>query len=106
VLPVNFALDGRDVVFRTDRGAKLDASRGARVCFEVDTWDAVYERGWSALALGVAERVEDPQELERLEGLRLRPWAGGVRRYVVRIRVQQWSGRRLPRAWQYPMSPR
>src|SRR5690242_4551703 len=39
VLPVNFALDGRDVVFRTDLGTKLDACDGARVCFQVDHTD-------------------------------------------------------------------
>lgn len=103
VLPVNFVLDGRDVVFRSDPGAKLDASRGGRVCFQVDHADSLYERGWSALALGLADRVDDPDELERLQRLRLRPWAGGVKANWVRVTVQQWSGRRLPHAWRYPM---
>jgi nitroimidazol reductase NimA-like FMN-containing flavoprotein (pyridoxamine 5'-phosphate oxidase superfamily) len=103
VLPVNFALDGRDVVFRTDPGAKLDASRGGRVCFQVDRAESLYERGWSALALGIADRVDDRAEIERLQRVTLQSWAGGAKANWVRIAVQQWSGRRLPHAWRYPM---
>jgi nitroimidazol reductase NimA-like FMN-containing flavoprotein (pyridoxamine 5'-phosphate oxidase superfamily) len=37
VYPVNYLLDGRDVVFRTDEGTKLDAAhRCALATFEVD----------------------------------------------------------------------
>jgi uncharacterized protein len=103
VLPVNFVMDGRDVVFRTDPGAKLTASAGGRVCFQADGSDSLYERGWSALGFGIADRVVDPEELERLQQKGLRPWAGGAKAFWVRIRVQQWTGRRLPRAWRYPM---
>ena len=106
VLPVNFVLDGHDVVFRTDPGAKLDACSGGRVCFEADRADDLYQRGWSALGIGVADRVDDPCDIAHLEGLGLRPWAGGVKSHWVRVQVQQWSGRRLPRAWRYPMPTR
>jgi nitroimidazol reductase NimA-like FMN-containing flavoprotein (pyridoxamine 5'-phosphate oxidase superfamily) len=105
VLPVNFAVDGRDVVFRTDPGTKLDACRGQRVCFEVDGADSVYQRGWSALALGVAEWVQDDDVIEQLERTHVRPWASGAKRHWVRVAVEQWSGRRLARSWRYPMSP-
>jgi uncharacterized protein len=106
VLPVNFVLDGHDVVFRSDPGAKLDASRGGRACFQVDRAECLYERGWSALALGTADRIDDPAEIDRLQRLGLRPWAGGAKANWVRITVHQWSGRRLPRAWRYPMPTR
>ena len=106
VLPINFAIDGRDVVFRTDPGAKLTASQGGRVCFQADAAESLYERGWSVLGLGIADRVDDPAELARLQELALRPWAGGPKAHWVRIRVEQWSGRRLARAWRYPMPTR
>jgi hypothetical protein len=106
VLPVNFALDGRDVVFRTDHGTKLDSCEGARVCVEIDDADSVDQRGWSALALGIGERVVDPHEVERLHHTHVHPWAGGAKAHWVRVHVEQWSGRRLPRSWRYPMSPR
>jgi hypothetical protein len=74
------------------------------VCFEIDRTDSVYERGWSALAFGVADRITYDHENERLLP-HLRPWTGGPKAHWVRIRVEQWSGRRLPRAWRYPLSP-
>lgn len=41
VLPVNFALDGNDVVIRTDPGTKLAATRGgAQVAVQLDCTDA------------------------------------------------------------------
>jgi nitroimidazol reductase NimA-like FMN-containing flavoprotein (pyridoxamine 5'-phosphate oxidase superfamily) len=39
VLPVNYALDGDAVVFRTDPGTKLDQGPMARASFEVDAFD-------------------------------------------------------------------
>jgi nitroimidazol reductase NimA-like FMN-containing flavoprotein (pyridoxamine 5'-phosphate oxidase superfamily) len=106
VVPINFVLDGRDVVFRTDPGGKLTACQGGRVCFQADRSDCVYERGWSALAFGIADQVHDRAEIDRLQQMELRPWAGGAKAHWVRVRVAQWSGRRLPRAWRYPMPTR
>ncbi len=39
VLPINYALDGETVVFRTDPGTKLDHGPRARASFEVDCFD-------------------------------------------------------------------
>jgi hypothetical protein len=106
VLPINFLIDGRDVVFRTDAGAKLTASQGGRVCFQADVAESVYRRGWSALAFGIANRIDDPAEIAGLQERAPRPWAGGHKAYWVRIHVEQWSGRRLANAWRYPMPTR
>ncbi|HUI49174.1 MAG TPA: pyridoxamine 5'-phosphate oxidase family protein, partial [Acidimicrobiia bacterium] len=35
VVPVNYALMGRQIVFRSDTGTKLHASAGRRVAFEI-----------------------------------------------------------------------
>jgi nitroimidazol reductase NimA-like FMN-containing flavoprotein (pyridoxamine 5'-phosphate oxidase superfamily) len=102
VLPVNFAVDGDAIVFRTGPGAKLAAVGGGRVAFEADAADSTYRAGWSVLAFGIADEVVDPAEVARLEGLPVRPWAGGERSHWVRIRVVRISGRRVPRAWRYP----
>jgi nitroimidazol reductase NimA-like FMN-containing flavoprotein (pyridoxamine 5'-phosphate oxidase superfamily) len=40
VTPVNYALDGESVVFRTDPGTKLDQGPRARAGFEVDAGSA------------------------------------------------------------------
>jgi nitroimidazol reductase NimA-like FMN-containing flavoprotein (pyridoxamine 5'-phosphate oxidase superfamily) len=106
VLPVNFCLDGDDIVFRTDPGSKLLASQGsAPVAFEVDSTDPLYESGWSILAFGMANEVTEEAELGRLRRLPLRPWARGTKAHWVRIRVVQLTGRRVPRAWRYPSPP-
>lgn len=39
ILPVNYALAGEAIVFRTAPGTKVGAGRGAPVCFEVDRFD-------------------------------------------------------------------
>jgi uncharacterized protein len=98
VLPVNFALDGEAVVFRTGPGRKLDAAvSGAVVAFEVDEVDAWYHEGWSVVVQGIAQRITDPDDLERLRRLPLRPWAPGPKDDYVRIAPTIVSGRRLSR---------
>ncbi len=97
VLPVNFALDRNMVVFRTDDGAKLDASRGSRVAFEVDGSDAA-AGGWSVMVRGEAVEVTDPAELKRLSELPLHPLAPGAKRHYVRILPAALTGRRFPGA--------
>ena len=48
IMPVNHSLDGTTVVFRTATGSKLTAATQASVvAFEVDSWDAVIQDGWS-----------------------------------------------------------
>jgi hypothetical protein len=96
VLPVNFAVLGDDVVFRTDRGAKLDAAlHHAVVAFEVDSFDTFDHTGWSVLVTGVADPITDPGELEAARRLPLRPWAGGNPDNYVKIRSQLVTGRRV-----------
>ena len=106
VLPVNYRLDGGDVVFRTGEGGKLLAVSGAaRVAFQVDAFDTMYQSGWSVLLHGVAAEITDPGELGREEWSELRAWAGGPKQHLVRISVLEVSGRRLARAWAYPAPP-
>ena len=96
VLPVNFAFSEGSVVFRTSTGAKLAAaSQGEQVAFEVDEIDSTWEEGWSVLVQGRAEEVVDPDELERLESLPLRPWGPGEKHALVRIMPSSISGRRI-----------
>ena len=46
IYPVNHAVDGQTIVFRTERGEKLRGlDRSPSVCFEVDGYDADVEHG-------------------------------------------------------------
>jgi nitroimidazol reductase NimA-like FMN-containing flavoprotein (pyridoxamine 5'-phosphate oxidase superfamily) len=99
VQPVNYALDGEDVIIRTSPGSKLSAAlRRAIVAFEVDDYDAETRTGWSVVLVGRARRVEDPAELDRLRLLDLWPWVPGGRDEFIRISPRLRSGRRILRS--------
>lgn len=96
VLPVNYAMDGDDVVFRTAEGTKLDAAvRGATVSFEIDHADRIYQTGWSVLVSGRAELVTDAAELARVRRLPLRPWSTHDASNWIVIRAEEITGRRI-----------
>lgn len=95
VFPVNFALDGRSVVFRTAPGTKLAAAvRNQEVAFEVDEVDSLFETGTSVMIHGQATVVPEADR-EQLADLRLRPWAPGERDEFVRVTPRWVSGRRI-----------
>lgn len=97
ILPVNYAVDGRSLVFRTGLGSKLTAGvRLAPVCLEIDSFDPVDHSGWSVLAKGVADEVLDDTEIARFEALPVRPWSNpDLRCHWVRILVEEVTGRRV-----------
>lgn len=95
VLPVNYALHGEHVVFRTGPGSKLSAGRGRQVCFEVDAFDRETRSGWSVVARGrldeVAEFDRDRHEIEHL----VEEWLGDGRPHLLRLTPAIISGRRI-----------
>jgi nitroimidazol reductase NimA-like FMN-containing flavoprotein (pyridoxamine 5'-phosphate oxidase superfamily) len=96
ILPVNYAVDRRSIVFRTAGGTKLDAvTSWPSVAFEIDGVDD--ERGpWSVLVTGRGERLRDPQAVAAAEALGVRPWAPGGKLHWISIAARRVSGRRLP----------
>ncbi|MCD0450170.1 pyridoxamine 5'-phosphate oxidase family protein [Actinocorallia sp. API 0066] len=99
IQPVNFVMDGADVVLRTGRGSTLEiAMRRAVVAFEAGAFDPVTHAGWTVTVLGESRAVTDPAEHARLAALPLRVWAGGERDHFVRITGRRISGRLLQEA--------
>jgi uncharacterized protein len=100
VLPVNHAIDGQDVVFRTASGSKLTAAEEQDlVAFEVDRYDLQARTGWSVLVTGRATVVYDEAETRRLNRLNLHPWATTVDHpFWVRIHPTSVTGRSTPGA--------
>ena len=98
MLPVNHAVDGQDVVFRSAIGSKLSAAESEKiVTFEADHFDARRRVGWSVVVTGHAEVVYDDADIAALDRLGLVPWADAVERsFWVRIRPTSVTGRRLP----------
>lgn len=105
--PVNYAMDGDTVVLRTAEGSELvgladrgDPPAAALVAFEVDHVDYDRHQGWSVLAVGPLTRVVDVAALQRIaHEWSPRPWAGGDREVVLRVAVEELSGRRLGNDW-------
>lgn len=93
VVPVNYALEGRDLLIRSGSGPKLQAAeRGDQVAFEVDDLDEVTRAGWSVVVYGRASVV---QPAEHLDATMPTAWAGGPRDHLLRIRPRRLTGRRL-----------
>ncbi|HEX6312169.1 MAG TPA: pyridoxamine 5'-phosphate oxidase family protein [Acidimicrobiia bacterium] len=96
IFPVNYAVDGATIVFRTDAGTKLDGvSSGFNVAFEIDGIEPLYHTGWSVMVTGHGREVVEPNELRVIGELPVRPWAGGEKSHFVRIRPDTITGRRI-----------
>jgi nitroimidazol reductase NimA-like FMN-containing flavoprotein (pyridoxamine 5'-phosphate oxidase superfamily) len=97
VLPVNYALDGDHVVFRTAPGGKLSAVGRAPVCFEIDGFDRDAHTGWSVVVHGRLEEITEHQAsvLGRLRSTGLSPWLPEGRDHWLRV-IPGWiTGRRV-----------
>ncbi|MEV4439647.1 pyridoxamine 5'-phosphate oxidase family protein [Streptomyces sp. NPDC049577] len=96
VLPVNFLVDGRTIVYRTDADGAAAPAEGKRLAFEADHIDERLSRGWSVLVTGTAEHITDPDTVAALATRTgARPWAGGKRDLWVRIRPGEVTGRTI-----------
>jgi nitroimidazol reductase NimA-like FMN-containing flavoprotein (pyridoxamine 5'-phosphate oxidase superfamily) len=97
ILPVNFALDGETVLFRTAEGTVLDQASLSVVAFEVDHVDEQAHSGWSVLVQGTAQFIGDAIDptSERLRRLSLITWAPGRRQRWFKIQPDKVTGRRL-----------
>ena len=96
ILPVNYLVDGQDVVFRTGAGSKL-SSVGSKihVGFEADAYDAGAHTGWSVVISGFTEEVESAAEERRLNALGLQSWGRAAEDpHWIRIRPTSVTGRR------------
>ena len=95
ILPVNYALDGEDIIMRTMPGSRLDIGQG-HAAFEVDSFDRATQSGWSVLVTGQLEEVTlrtTAKDMERLQALPVQPWATGERNLWLRLRPRFVTGR-------------
>lgn len=102
VVPVNYALDGEVVVFRSAPGTKVLAVQNAPLSFQVDLFDPSHRTGWSVLIRGRAYEAADRE----VRHLSLEPWAPGDRSHWIRVMPNDITGRRirLPDAVRDPRS--
>lgn len=99
VVPVNYALDGDVIVFRSGPGTKLSAVERAPACLEIDSFDRHERLGWSVVVTGRLEEVTafEPGLLARVRGMPVDPWAGGERSHWLRLVPTRITGRRIVR---------
>lgn len=96
VVPVNYKMVGGDVMFFTGEGTKHAAAvNHDRVGFQVDRIDPFAQTGWAVMVVGPAAEVCEPALVAGARAAGLRPWAGGDRPYLVRVQIEQISGRRV-----------
>jgi len=68
ILPVNYAMDSANVVFRTRQGGLLDRTcRNTIVAFEIDDFDSSTETGWSVVVVGTATVLYASEWLRAVE---------------------------------------
>ncbi len=97
IVPVNFIVDGDQVIFRSNFGLKFQLSVLAEhsVSFEADLIDAEGHMAWSVVVQGRAELLSQ-EEIDALpNGSWLHPWAPGERKEWVRIVPYTVTGRRV-----------
>ena len=98
-VPVDYALAGQGIVFRSEDGSKIRGLRGKHdVAFEVDHIDKASRSGWSVLVRGTREEVEFehlPELLVRIDGYVPLPWKKGIHKIWVVITPKTVTGRRL-----------
>lgn len=89
--PVNYAVDGKKLLFRTAPGNKLvGVAMNPDVVFEIDEYDAVSAR--SVIVRGVARRLDEDQQ-HRADEVPLRPWVPTQKYEVVEIDPDEVTGR-------------
>jgi nitroimidazol reductase NimA-like FMN-containing flavoprotein (pyridoxamine 5'-phosphate oxidase superfamily) len=99
VTPVNFILDGADVVIRTGRRSRLAThTPGNIVAFEVDAIDVVDRSGWSVVVTGRVQLIDDASDVARLAAWHLQTWQPAPTDRYLRLRPEMVSGQYLPAA--------
>jgi len=93
IVPVDFAVDGEQLVFPTAPGAApLELALDDRIALEVDGRDD--HGSWSVVATGRALRLESRRDIDRVESLPMAPWPVALPRRWMRIVVDGVRGRR------------
>jgi nitroimidazol reductase NimA-like FMN-containing flavoprotein (pyridoxamine 5'-phosphate oxidase superfamily) len=96
ILPVNYAVRGQAIIYRTAPDTLLALHVNAQVSFEVDQCDETLHEGWSVLVQGHAHEVTDDDQVQQIEDTtHLKPWAPGARDVYVRLAPTEISGRRI-----------
>lgn len=94
IFPVNFAVQHRTVLFRTEEGTKLvSVAINNQVLFEADEYDAA--GGWSVIVRGATRSLRGDDEIAEADRAQLLPWTATPKPHYVRILPTSITGRRF-----------
>lgn len=92
IFPINYAVDGAKIYFRTAAGSKLLAlTDRPQVAMEIDAFDD--DAAYSVVVKGGAEWVESPSEVAAADALPLTAWIPTLKLRWVRIWPSEVTGR-------------
>ncbi|HYF74419.1 MAG TPA: pyridoxamine 5'-phosphate oxidase family protein [Nocardioides sp.] len=93
LVPLNYAVDGRSILFRTAAGNKLLAAElSSEVAFEIDWFGE--DTAWSVLVRGHLRHLDEGEQ-ERLAGLEVHPWVPTLKYDHVELEPTAVTGRRF-----------
>lgn len=94
IFPVNYAVQGRTVLFRTAEGTKLfSAVASNTVLFEADDHDVA--EGWSVIVRGRAKLLRTEAEITEADRAHLIPWTATPKVHYVRVTPSEVTGRQF-----------
>ena len=96
IFPVNYLVHDGGIYFRTSEEGELGRAPLGASAFQTDSVQPEAMAGWTVLAQGQPEHIEDEELLKVLWGRAgEEPWAGGLRSRFIGIRPHALSGRRV-----------
>lgn len=105
VEPVRFAVEGNEIVIRTDTGSTLSATiPDTIVAFQADHLDDETRTGWTVTVVGSAHEMTDQGDMARLRGPEPPSWALAPSDQFIRIVPGLVTGRELMVAAEFPPS--
>ena len=101
IVPVNYVMNEDAILFRTTPYSELGTyGWNTDLAFEIDHLDYDRHQGWSVMAVGRAELIEDPEELRDIRAhWDPAPWATGRRHLYIRLRWRDVTGRKVGTDW-------
>ncbi len=98
IIPVNYILHERDIIFRTREDGILSDLPGQQgVAFEVDYHEGLTGSAWSVLLSGDVQALAH-EVAEAIPGVdRVQPWVGGERTRWMRFIPSRITGRLVQR---------
>lgn len=105
IIPLNYTVSEDSIIFRTTPYSLLGTyARNTVLAFEVDEIDEITKQGWSVVAVGRANTIDETDELQRVKELwNPQPWVGGERWMYFRMTFRELTGRRIRGASPAPL---